>query len=290
LALAPVGDARAQTDPTWAETEDVYLLATFFDENTGLRLATSPDGLAWENLHGGRPLLVPRVGGKLMRDPCLHRGPDGTFHLVWTLSWQGRSIGYARSRDLFHWSDQQEIVLMGAGFETGNTWAPEIRYDRTREEFMLYWSASPDRKDFKTYCTTTRNFRNFTPTRILFDPGYGQIDASILEDNGQFVLFFKHPKIGLQIALGNHLQGPYEDTKRRFADQAGDFWEGPWAIRIGDAIVVYADKFRSAERMGAWRSRDLIHWDEITSQTTGLRGLMHGSVLRAPASIVRALR
>jgi hypothetical protein len=58
-------------------------LFTYFTMNgkEGLHLATSTDGYAWERLKEGRSFLAPRVGqSKLMRDPCVVRGPDGTFH------------------------------------------------------------------------------------------------------------------------------------------------------------------------------------------------------------------
>ena len=47
-----------------------------------------------------------------MRDPSICQAPDGTFHMVWTSSWTDRIIGYASSRDLIHWSEQQAIPVM----------------------------------------------------------------------------------------------------------------------------------------------------------------------------------
>ena len=39
--------------------------------------------------------MKPEVGGKLMRDPSIARGKDGTFHLVWTTNWKGdKGFGY----------------------------------------------------------------------------------------------------------------------------------------------------------------------------------------------------
>jgi hypothetical protein len=55
--------------------------------------------------------LRPTVSkDKLMRDPCILKGPDGYFHMVWTVSWNDLGIGYARSKDLVHWSEQQFIL------------------------------------------------------------------------------------------------------------------------------------------------------------------------------------
>jgi beta-xylosidase len=77
-------------------------------------------------------LLAPKVGKqKVMRDPSIAQGPDGTFHLVWTSSWKGDlGFGYASSKDLIHWSEQQFIPVMANEPSTVNVWAPEIMYDK----------------------------------------------------------------------------------------------------------------------------------------------------------------
>lgn len=65
--------------------EQCYLFSCFLGNGEdGLHLAWSADGLKWEALKQGKSFLLPTVGGKLMRDPCVTTGPDGTFHLVWT--------------------------------------------------------------------------------------------------------------------------------------------------------------------------------------------------------------
>ena len=76
-----------------ARVPDKAFLFSYFTGNgeDGLHLAWSRDGYHWERLNGGKSFLRPEVGeSKLMRDPCLLRGPDGTFHLVWTTSWKGQ--------------------------------------------------------------------------------------------------------------------------------------------------------------------------------------------------------
>ncbi len=37
-----------------------------------------------------------------MRDPSIIKGRDEKFHLVWTVSWNDRGIGYASSSDLIN--------------------------------------------------------------------------------------------------------------------------------------------------------------------------------------------
>ena len=95
-------------------SDEKYLFAYFIGNGEdGLHLAASEDGLHWQALNDGNPFLEPLVGKScLMRDPCVTKGPDGMFHMVWTTSWNGKGIGYASSKDLVHWSVQQNIPVM----------------------------------------------------------------------------------------------------------------------------------------------------------------------------------
>ena len=103
-----------------------YFLFTSFRSNgeDGLHLAWSTNGYQWQALSGDRSFLKPQVGAhKIMRDLCLAQGPDGTFHLVWPSGWtaeQGKIIGYAHSKDLIAWSDQQAIPIMESEPNTRN--------------------------------------------------------------------------------------------------------------------------------------------------------------------------
>ena len=96
--------AGAATGMEGGSSAPAYVF-TYFTGNgeDGLHLATSTDGYQWEALNGGRSYLKPLVGeSKLMRDPCVLLGPEGTFHLVWTTAWEGKTVGYASSKDLAH--------------------------------------------------------------------------------------------------------------------------------------------------------------------------------------------
>ena len=64
-----------------------------------------------------------------MRDPCIIFGPDKKFHMVYTISWRERSIGYTSSKDLINWSKQIEIPVMVHEKNALNCWAPEIFFD-----------------------------------------------------------------------------------------------------------------------------------------------------------------
>ena len=109
----------------------VYLFS-FFKGNgeDGLHLAASRDGFSWEALNNHQSFLKPQVGkDKLMRDPCIIKGGDGKFHMVWTVSWKEKGIGYANSTALIHWSEQKYLPVMKHETEARNCWAPELFYD-----------------------------------------------------------------------------------------------------------------------------------------------------------------
>ena len=111
--------------------EDVYLFSYFMNNGEdGLHLAYSEDGSTWTPLQENQSFLTPTAGkDKLMRDPCITKGPDGIFHMVWTTSWSGNTIGYANSRDLINWSKQVAIPVMAHEDSVMNCWAPEINYN-----------------------------------------------------------------------------------------------------------------------------------------------------------------
>ena len=113
---------------------DTAWLFTYFTRNgeDGLHLAWSDDGLKWQPLNEGRSYLSPTVGhkGRLMRDPCITRGPDGTWHMVWTSGWSGNGIGYSSTRDFIHWTPQRELPVMAHEPTVRNTWAPRDRLRR----------------------------------------------------------------------------------------------------------------------------------------------------------------
>src|SRR5688500_3979199 len=148
LAFAFMGyisSAVAQNAPQNAPppVDIVYLFSYFKGNGDGLHYLWSKDGYNWEKLYGDSIILKPTVRqDKLMRDPCIIRGRDGKFHMVWTVSWNDRGIGYASSSDLLHWSNQQFIPVMMKEDSARNTWAPEITFDPDSRQYIVYWATT----------------------------------------------------------------------------------------------------------------------------------------------------
>lgn len=296
---------RAQAPPPLPQT--CYLFSSFRDNGEdGLHLAWSTDGLKWEALKGDQSYLRPVVGKeKLMRDPCVAQGPDGTYFMVWTDSWTDRTIGFASSRDLLHWSAERALPVMGHEPTARNCWAPELDWDAKRREFVIFWSTTipgrfpategtaEDGYNHRIYATTTRDFETFSPTRLFFDPGFNCIDATLLALNGRYLLFFKDeskfpkPMKNLRMATADDIEGPYELDPRPL--NPPDSWtEGPTSIRLGGDAVVFFDCYR-AHRYGAVRTRDFKTWEDISSLLVMPKGMRHGTVFAVPRAIVQNL-
>jgi hypothetical protein len=289
-------------------------LFTYFIGNgeDGLHLTASADGYHWDKLNGGASYLAPKVGkSKLMRDPCVARGPDGMFHLVWTSGWNENNIGHASTRDFLNWSEEMEIPVMAQEPTVRNCWAPEIHYDTKRAEFIIFWASTIPEKftatadssesgyNHRMYFTTTKDFIAFAPTKLFYDPGFSVIDATFLHaTRGDFLIVkdetrLPTPKKYLQFAKAETLQGPFGPLSAPFTP-AGVWVEGPTAIQIGEDILVYFDAYQ-AKHYGALRTRDLKTWEDVTARMSfpdegTPRRIRHGTIIEVPAEIVAGLR
>lgn len=280
-----------------ALARDSVLLFSYFTGNgeDGLHLAWSEDGLHFEALNDGRPVLKPTTGkDKLMRDPCIIRGADGKFHMVWTVSWGERGVGYASSEDLVHWSAQRYLPVMEDEPQARNCWAPEIAYDPGTGSYMICWATTipgrfpetdehgDDGYNHRMYYTTTKDFRDFSKTKLLYDPGFNVIDATVKKYTDGFVMFLKNetrtpPEKNIRLAFSEHLTGPYGPAG---PPVTGEYWaEGPTATRLDGRWIVYFDKYTEGQ-MGAVASPDLEQWTDISEKISFPEGTRHGTVLK----------
>ncbi len=293
--------ARGQTSPA----KEAYLFSYFKDNGQdGLHLAYSLDGYTWKALNNDKSLLTPVIGNaKLMRDPCIIQGPDGRYHMVWTVSWNDKGIGYASSKDLIHWSEQQFVPVMAHEPTALNCWAPEIQYDATSKTYMIYWATtipgrfpqsegSGDEKyNHRMYYVATKDFKTFSDTKLLYDKGFNVIDATIIRDKNEYVMFLKDetktpPQKNIRIARSNTLTGGYSAPTSRIT---GDYWaDGPTVAKIGNNWVVYFDKY-TKHTMGAVQSTDLVNWTDVSDKVSFPQGTRHGTAFRVPMAVLNKL-
>jgi len=276
-------------------TKQFFLFSYFTGQAGGAHLALSTDGIHWEPLNGGQPVIIPQVGSeKLMRDPSIHRGADGIYRLVWTSGWKGKNIGYAESSDLIHWS-QQKAIPVGENIDsTTNCWAPEIFYDDIKNQYMIYWSSNVGEwkkmgSEGRIYYVTTKDFKIFSEPQILFKNGFpaggapgndGPIDAFIYKDGKErYIMFYKkddNSRIpNVYYRIGKTPEGIWGEEFGPIKPSTGD--EGPSCIKMGNRYCMFTDPFES-DFAYVFSSNNLKDWKR---EATDLK-MAHGTVIEIP--------
>ncbi|WP_339300401.1 immunoglobulin-like domain-containing protein [Paenibacillus sp. FSL R5-0623] len=193
-----------------------YFFTYFTGEGTAtgeqvyFALSNGNDPLNWRELNDGKPVLTSTLGEKGVRDPFIIRSPEGDkFYMIATdlkingngnwgraQTWGSRSIMVWESNDLVNWTDQRMVEV--APEEAGNTWAPEIMYDKTTGEYIVFWAsrmfedASHTGSAYqKMMYSKTRDFYTFTEPQVYLDYGYSIIDTTMIEHEGKVYRFTK---------------------------------------------------------------------------------------------------
>jgi beta-xylosidase len=285
-----------------AQSQQAYLFTSFHGNGDGLRLSYSYDTLDWTEL--GRIYLTPVIGSKLLRDPHIIRGQDGLYHMVWTTGWNDTGFGHASSPDLVHWSEQNYLPVMEKIPGTKNCWAPETFYDRSHGQYILMWSSNVEKPGqpvpqggyYRAYYALTKDFKTFTPPKLLFDPGFNNIDTTMLEQKGKFYIVLKetdgapNKKWGdIRAAVANQPLGPYQLLPDPIF--TNEQIEGPTIIQVGDKLRVFADYY-GAHHYGLHESIDWRSWKDLTRdpQVSIVNGQRHGTVFPVPVALVHNLR
>lgn len=148
----------------WNDTYELYekqirrtkygrlFICTFYRRTKGWRtdlFSISMDGLHWEDLNDGQPVLYSHLGMQGVRDPFLLRDPkQKKFYLIatdlrieagegWdTAQYRGsRDLIVWESKDLVHWSAERASTIGVPG--AGCVWAPEGIYDSKESSFWF---------------------------------------------------------------------------------------------------------------------------------------------------------
>lgn len=286
-----------------ADVGDWYLMTSHKEpqQTDGLHLAVSSDGLDWQVINQDESVLAPAIP-EVFRDPSIARDAQGTYHLVWTVAWGAgtyKGIGYCRSEDLIHWSEQRMIPVMENEPGTEFVWAPELFWDDAAGAWMIHWSSSvtgrfPEtlhlfngRNNPRIYYTHTTDFEVFAPSRLLFNPDCLAIDSYLYRrGDGDYVIFFKadreqEPKRGLLLARAPTPTGPYTVDPRMITAPEEGWAEGPCAVRFGDTTRLY---YAMQGYSSAYESADLETWASLRERISPPGGYRHGTIIRIPAA------
>ena len=214
-----------------------YLFVHFREKWTAdgeqVHFALSRDGLRWEALNGGAPVLTCDKGDGGCRDIELVRLSTGGFVLLATdlcivrhmdaqdrVNWKqlnhagSTRLSLWRSDDLLRFSTQ-ELIFFGRE-DFGCLWAPEVFFDAESGQYLIHWSATVRETGFEhmaIYCCTTRDFRQFSAPQLFFERPQEILDSHLVKHDGVYHLFYKssdRPAMNMH-ATSRALFGPYTD-------------------------------------------------------------------------------
>ncbi|WP_309111291.1 glycoside hydrolase family 43 protein [Saccharothrix sp.] len=180
-----------------------YLMVHFTGETAigeQIYFSHSKDGLHWNDLNDGAPVLLSTVGTKGVRDPALVRSPNGDrYWIIATdlriasgIPWSdavnrgSTSLVVWESTDLVNWSAPRLLNVAGGIPGAGTAWAPEAIFDPASGDYILYWATNATLngiKKHRIYYTRTRDFVSFTAPQVYIDRPGSQfvIDTQIVE-------------------------------------------------------------------------------------------------------------
>ena len=275
---------------------------SFFRNNgeKGVYLAVSDDALNWREVNGGKPVMEPKVGGKLTRDPSICRGPDGVYRMVWTSSWKDKGFGAASSSNLLDWSEQAYVEVNRDEPKARNTWAPEIFYDDATQQFVVIWSttieglfpetqvAADGGHNHRIYVTTSKDFVTWTPKRLFYNGGFNVIDAFLFKKDGKYGMVVKNktrapvPEKNLRVVWSEGgFDGPWAKAETPFTDNKEAWAEGPSVIYARDRWLVYYDKYNKGG-YGAVETTDFKTFKPVSVSLP--KGIRHGTTLAVSAA------
>lgn len=194
-------------------TSGAYLFAYFRNDakstnGENVFYAVSKDGYNYEALNGGVPVASASQGTGHSRDPYIMKAQDGAEYKYYmvatdantTSNYNNTGLHTWGSNDLITWDElanPQFATDKGGGSKTitNMCWAPEAIWDPVEGKYMVYFATneaeSAANESAKIYYSYTADFRTFTEKKVLFDPGYGVIDADITPYGNGYVMLYK---------------------------------------------------------------------------------------------------
>lgn len=215
-----------------------YLFAYFTGDELGeeqIYFAVSRDGLHWQDLNKGRPVLHSTIGTCGVRDPYLVRHPrNGIIYLMATdlcmgtgQDWNDVQVNGSRdiivweTADLIHWG-RERACTVGIS-EAGCVWAPEAIYDGEKDAFLVFFASKAahtenEKGKHRIYASYTKDFRQFSETFLYIEKEQDIIDTTILYDDRHYYRISKD-----------------ETTKRLILEASGKLLDG--YVQIASPIL-----------------------------------------------------
>lgn len=194
-------------------TSGAYLFAYFRNDakstnGENVFYAVSKDGYNYEALNGGVPVASASQGTGHSRDPYIMKAQDGAEYKYYMVATDANTTNNYNNTGLHTWGSNNLITWdelanpqfatdKGGGSKTitNMCWAPEAIWDPVAGKYMVYFATneadSAANESAKIYYSYTADFRTFSEKQVLFDPGYGVIDADITPYGNGYVMLYK---------------------------------------------------------------------------------------------------
>lgn len=276
-----------------------YLFCYFIGnapEEERVHFAVSTDGYSFEALNQNKAIITQKLGKKCMRDPFIFRDKNNIFHIIATDmrsqdGWcSNSSMVIWDSNDLINWENERifDFSQFEATKNADRVWAPEVIYDKFRDEYMIYWSNhnTDDGLDTVTWHIYTKDFNSFTTEpKLLFKPKCGKagIDADIVEKDGKYYMYIADEgKDAICYVVSDKPDGPYYEPESNKISVADTALEGNCIYKIlgTDKYVLIADQFKKGGYF-MQECSDMIHFTAVDKNAHKIDHLKprHGSML-----------
>lgn len=240
-----------------------YLFVHFTEEiHNGEQIffSVSQDGLHFQDLNGGKPVLVSPIGEKGVRDPFIVQHPlTGHYHLIATdlcvynrnHDWTGavhhgsRDILVWDSPDLIHWDGPRAVTIAPEG--AGCAWAPEAIWDEEAQAYLVIFAPyMPEGDRHRIYASYTKDFVTFSPAFKYIERERSVIDTTIIHAGGMYYRFSKDEATArILLDRGATLQGAFTPiASQTLSDLSG--LEGPECYQLPDGRwCLICDQFKA---------------------------------------------
>ena len=141
----------------------------------------------------------------------------------------------------------------------------------------------------RLYYTTTKDFKTFSKAKLLIEPGFSSIDATMVKrGNNDYVMVLKdntRKQRNIKVAFAKSPYGPWSEASESFTDM---FCEGPSTAYVDGWYYIYYDSYRQ-KIYGAHRTKDFKTFEDRTGSVKFPVGHKHGTVFMASEDIVNNL-
>jgi predicted GH43/DUF377 family glycosyl hydrolase len=288
-----------------------YLMVFHRDETHGLHMALSPDGYSFTALNNGAPVIAGDTiaDQKGIRDPHIHRGPDGAFYLAMTdlhvfAKRDGlRQTEWERDGDTFGWGNNKGLVLMKSWdlinwkrtnirfpdisaqySEIGCAWAPEIIFDEERGKIIIYYTMRFRNEPNKLYYVyVNEDFDKLEAVpQLLFEypnKSVSAIDADITKIGDKYHMFYvSHDgQAGIKHAVSDKINRDYEFDPRWYdpelkSCEAPNVWK-----RIGEDkwVLMYDIYGITPHNFGFSETTDFVNFKNLGHFNDGVMKAIH---------------